>query len=98
MQSTKNEEQMEDPMVNTILIVELHMTNESWIIIAKVRDLGSKNLKMSYHCIDWINKSIRSIIRGIPTNIKFGYKVNIKIGAFNNCIATVSRRVDTISK
>ncbi len=29
MQSTKNEEQMEDPMVNTVLIVELHMTNES---------------------------------------------------------------------
>ncbi len=45
--SKENEEHMEDPIVNTILIVELHMTNESMSNNYKNEGFGNKDLKMS---------------------------------------------------
>ncbi len=48
LQSIEDEKQMEDPMVNTILIFDLQMTDKSISNNYRSEDLGCRDLKMIY--------------------------------------------------
>jgi hypothetical protein len=55
MQNIKDDEQMEDFAVNTILIFNLHMTNKSVSNNYKSEGFGMQDLKMIYHRY-WLNQ------------------------------------------
>jgi predicted glycosyltransferase involved in capsule biosynthesis len=49
MQSTKDEEHMEDPTINTILIFHLQMINKFTNNNCRSEGFGCRDLKMIYH-------------------------------------------------
>lgn len=91
MRCNKNEEQIKDHAVNTILILELHMTNKLWVITIEMKNLGCRNLKMIYQGFQLTQQKYSTHHQGYSHNHQICWHNQQKYYIINKCIDRVSR-------